>query len=278
MHETMKTTDNPTEVRSNDLARVFRANAGRLVKLTIATFTALVLPTGGWSDSPGVVHYPDLQTWTPYEVRIERSGKTRLLRFSNTIANRGEGPLEIVPVNRPDGTTEAHQVLYTHDSEGNWLEIGSEFVGSFELHPTHNHWHFADFARYELRSVAADGSIGSRILTSRKVSFCVLDTTVDDPALEHSGPRTYLVCGRELPQGISVGWADTYGWWLPDQDLDISGIKNGNYWLVSTADPDDRLNEGGTREDNNSAAVKLQIRGNSVTVIQDGLFPAGSRR
>lgn len=229
----------------------------------------LLLAPPAWGSAPGQVHFPDLQTQPPADLRIERHRGVKLLRFSNTVANRGDGPLELAPVNQADGTTDAYQVFYTHDASGNWSAVGRVLVGTFEFHPTHNHWHLADFALYELRAVAADGSIGDRVISSSKVTFCLLDSTVDDATLEHASPaQNYRFCGRTLPQGISVGWADTYGWSLPDQHLDISNVGSGDYWLVSFADPSDRLFEGGdVRELNNAAAVKVHLQGNSVAIV-----------
>lgn len=235
--------------------------------MTLASF-GLLLGTVDASN-PDTIHYPDLQTWKAYDLRIDRSGGRKLLRFSNTVANRGQGPLEVAPVHKPDGTTDGYQQLYSHDSAGNWYIAGQTFVGTFSFHPEHDHWHFEDFALYELRNVAPDGSVGGEVLRSSKVTFCMVDNTRDDATLEHAAPQTYTTCGVEIPQGISVGWADTYPYWLPDQDLDITNVPNGDYWLISTADPSNRLNEGGgARETNNSAARKIRLRANKVQILQ----------
>src|SRR5438046_10732781 len=66
---------------------------------------------------PGRIHYPDLQTLPPSDIGIayDRTTGQKLLRFSNAIANLGEGPLEVIPTNNATtATTEAHQRLYSH--------------------------------------------------------------------------------------------------------------------------------------------------------------------
>lgn len=220
----------------------------------------------------GTIHYPDLQTLTPSDITLEFDPATgrRLLRFSTTIANFGDGPLELSAVNNPTtGTSDAYQNLYSHDLAGNWYVAGTSPVGVFEYHPEHNHWHFEDFAQYELRDVAPDGSIGNTVLaTSGKVSFCIVDSVQLMTTLEHSAPQTYVSCEQNSTQGISVGWADLYSWHLPGQSLDVTGLPNGQYWLVSTADPINRLSEGsGLRELNNTAAVKINLKRRNVHLV-----------
>ncbi len=242
------------------------------VFLRSANSASALGPIDGTLDA-GTTHYPDLQTLPPSDVTIETDATTgqKLLRFSNTIANEGKGRLEVVPVNNTNGTTDAYQQIYSHDLLGQWYVVQTRYVGTFAFHPEHNHWHFEDFARYELRDVAWDGSIGETVLaSSQKVSFCITDSTLVDPYLDHaSATPQYVYCDQSNPQGISVGWADTYKWDLAGQSLDITGLPDGNYWIVSTADPDNLLDEGGGEaESNNTAAVSVHITGSTVTVGQ----------
>jgi hypothetical protein len=231
------------------------------------------------ANPPGTIHYPDLQNLAPSDVGIDYDPATgqKLLRFTISIANLGQGPLEVAPVNNPaTGTTDAYQRLYSHDSQGKWYLVSSNYVGTFDFHPEHNHWHFDNFARYELRNVAPDGSVGGTVLASnQKVSFCIRDDLLVNGSLLHAGAMTYTNCDQIRPQGITVGWADVYPWTLPDQNLDITGIPDGDYWLVSTADPLNLLNEGaGALEDNNTGSVKVHIT--SDVVWFDDAVPAGA--
>src|ERR1041385_9185045 len=174
-----------------DAARTKRA-MDRGINLE-AIFLVLVL---GWVTNisfggpAGAIHYPDLRTLPPSDIGIEYDATTgrKLLRFSNTIANLGEGPMEVIPTNNAaTATTDAYQRLYSHDEHDNWQVANTVKVGSFVFHPEHNHWHFEDFARYELHDVAPDGSIGSTVLaSSEKVSFCLTDYVAVDSSLEHA--------------------------------------------------------------------------------------------
>jgi hypothetical protein len=233
-----------------------------------------------FAGAAGAIHYPDLQTLPPSDIGVEYDQATgqKRLRFSNSIANLGEGPLEVIPTNNPTtGSTDAYQRLYSHDADGNWYVASTVFVGTFIFHPQHEHWHLEDFSRYELRDVAPNGSLGGTVLaTSQKVSFCLADFELVNSNLEHfAALPPYLECNRTDPQGISLGWADVYTWDLYGQSLDITGLAEGDYWLVSTVDPDDHLNEGGGAfESNNTSAVKVHLT-REFAWIDDGL-PAGA--
>lgn len=242
----------------------------KVAAFALTAVATLSLSQTVFGNDPGAIHYPDLQTLPPFALTVSRSHGHVYVRFSNTVANRGPGPLEVFPQNNPDGTTDAFQRLFSHDAAGQWYAVGTNYCGKFAFHPEHDHWHFEDFALYELRDVASDGSIGSTVLvTSGKVTFCLVDYTQVDSTLEHASPQTYTTCGVDLPQGISVGWGDVYGWYLAGQSLEITGLPSGNYWLVSTADPNNRLAEGGgATETNNVGAVKIRIeRNKSVKIV-----------
>jgi hypothetical protein len=238
------------------------------ILLLAATFalaiTAVARP--GQASAPDTIHYPDLRTLTPSTLSIQ-AGPPRLLRLSNVIWNAGDGRMELRPQNNSQAqTTDAYQRLYSRDSNGDPYLTGEILVGTFIFHPTHNHWHFEDFARYELRNIAGDGSIGSDVLgLSDKVSFCLLDSMSIDLTLEHAEPFAYTSCGQSVLQGISVGWGDLYSSDLPGQTIDITGVADGDYWLLSTADPNNLLLE--TEDNNNTGVVKVRIQGNSVSVI-----------
>jgi hypothetical protein len=265
--------------------RSITAGAGGTVQQTLTAIAVFVLLATGlageslFAGPAGSIHYPDLQVLPPFDIGIESGVMTgrKLLRFSSDIANLGAGPLEIVATNNTaTGKTDAYQRLYSHDDSTNWYVANTVYAGTFIFHPQHDHWHFEDFARYELRDAAADGSLGGTVLaSSEKVSFCLTDYQLVDPMLEHAGTETYDLCGQTYPQGISVGWADVYAWDLYGQSLDITGLADGDYWLVVTADPDHRLDEGGSAfEDNNTAAVKFHLA--SDLVWMEDAFPAGA--
>ena len=243
-------------------------------RLVLAIAIAALLATAVGAAQAGdadIAHYPDLRTLAPSDIKVQRDRATgaKSLRLSNTVANLGDGRLELRSANDPaTGRTQAYQRLYSHDGDGNWYLSSETLVGSFSFHPLHNHWHFEDFAVYELREVAGDGGFGALVRSTEKVTFCIIDTELVDASLEHATGPTYSSCGPGATQGLSVGWGDKYTWNLAGQSIDITGVPNGVYWLVSTADPEDLIDEGGgAGETNNTAAAKIRLRGNGVRVL-----------
>jgi hypothetical protein len=123
------------------------------------------------------------------------------------------------------------------------------------FHPEHDHWHFNDFAYYALRSEAT----WQPIEQSTKVSFCVLDGDQLFPGLAGSPLDDYYpgLCTASSVEGLSIGWADTYGAFLAGQGIPIVGIPAGNYCLIARSDPADRLEE--SKENNNGRRTRLYL-------------------
>jgi len=62
--------------------------------------------------------------------------------------------------------------------------------------------------------------------------------------------------------GLSIGWGDIYPASLPDQFIDITGLADGSYRLVVTADPSGWFAE--TNENNNLTWVDLELSGGAA--------------
>ncbi|MDQ3956056.1 MAG: lysyl oxidase family protein [Actinomycetota bacterium] len=251
----------------------------------------LVLPAGAGLGGEGdALLKPDLRTRKPNVLAIDKSSVpgTTLLRFSNLIVNKGAGPIELRPQEencRSDGDMSDERVAYQRiypDSNGdgffdrsldNAAPIEAK-AGCSEFHPEHNHWHFENFARYELLSFESDGDVGALVsdtTISDKVSFCLVDTqrvaprTPGSPEQQYyKGNSEFVGCAADDTMGISIGWADLYSTWTPGQHVDITEVPNGTYCLRSTVDPTDLLDE--TREKNNKRAIRVTLKKNASVV------------
>jgi hypothetical protein len=236
-------------------------------------------PGGGGTLGP--LLYPDLITLPPSDLRFETVSidavATPVLRFSNTVANVGQGTLRLEAKNdRRTRKTQVFQRLY--DANGNSTTV---HAGTFEFHLGHNHFHFGDFAKYELWDEAAweartttPGQAALR--TGSKTTFCIMDTDHLYPATAGSPSNAvYTSCNPDV-QGMSVGWGDRYGAHLSGQwvALPPEGLGVGRrYVLRSIADPLDRLDEGDAAREANEAneaitrfVVQLDANGNRTPV------------
>ncbi|MBI4424451.1 MAG: hypothetical protein HY554_12015 [Elusimicrobia bacterium] len=217
--------------------------------------------------------YPDLVSWAQpgrylYDAEVAFAGGRRLLRFSAAPANRGRGPFELWGQVQADGTTTAYQRVYNDDGTH-----ADRYAGTFTFagHADHSHFHYAAFAAYRLRDVAAGGGAGAVQRVSGKVGFAMWDVAAYDLALP-GAPRRPVYQRPEgtstAPEGISVGWADVYDKALADQDIDITGLADGTYWLEMETDPEGRLLE--SDEANNTTRIRIHLEGDRVAILPGG--------
>jgi hypothetical protein len=233
-------------------ARPAAAEAGRL---------AYPLPPDRILPADEQLLLPDLKTLPSASVEVRDHPTGRILRFSNTVWNGGEGPLELHGV--VDVVTRRTRVVQRAYTAGR--ETAEWNVGEFVWHPTHTHWHLDRFAIYELWAISDIGEREALVATSTKVSFCLIDTEVADAHNDlRPAAREYTGCGRGR-QGLSVGWGDTYRSYLDGQSLPLGTAGDGLYALVSIANPDGRLRESDTR--NNTGVAYLAIVGSRVTFV-----------
>ena len=183
------------------------------------------------------------------------------LRFSTTSWNNGTGPLQIEAgsVDTGSGKQQVYQRIFNNDGTSSRF-----FAGWFEWHPTHNHFHFDDYALYDLQPINAPG--GSE-RTGQKTTFCIMDTTKIDASLPGAPASAgYSTCGNQI-QGMSVGWGDTYGSSLPGQEIDFTDNPDGIYQLRIGIDPNTKIIE--SSEDDNKSCVLLSITKPSTVRVLD---------
>lgn len=200
---------------------------------------------------------PNLKAFPAYAIIILDSK----LRFSTLTWNNGQGPLELVAGETGQPGQNVYQRVYL--SDGSYYD---RHAGTFEWHPQHAHFHFGDYALYTLQPVDAPG--GSQRIGS-KTTFCVMDTyQIDDSLAASPDQAVYVTCDNDF-QGMSVGYGDEYGWYLAGQEIDVSGLPNGDYRLTIVVDPKDRLVE--MNETDNTACVLLNLNFNNrkVQILDD---------
>jgi hypothetical protein len=221
---------------------------------------------------------PDLVTLAIQQddMAIVVEGKRTVLRFTNEIGNRANGPLEVFPSAQssdcdgdgdPANDRDADQRVFTDANGSGAFErdgdgVASErVIGCMHFHPAHNHWHVLDIAAYELRYEPSDETV----LRKRKVGYCLTDARLAFPSPVTPETSTYPInppdttgCQAVTTQGISSGWADAYQLPLPGQNLDITGLPRGHYCLTSRTDPTNVLAE--LDETNNVRRTHIALR------------------
>jgi hypothetical protein len=232
----------------------------RIRMLLLSWFMAVILPFISIASAQQVLELkPNLQAFPAGNLAIvqDLSGVTKLV-FSATTWNNGDGPLVLVAGETDPATSRQHVYQRVYLSDGAFYD---RWVGAFEWHPLHNHFHFNDYALYTLQPFDASG--GSE-RTSAKTSFCVMDTTKVDTRLPGAPKKpVYVTCGNAM-QGMSVGWGDTYGSQLAGQSIDLTGLPDGDYKLIIEADPKKRLLE--INDSDNTSCVLLRISVTNLTV------------
>ena len=180
------------------------------------------------------------------EGEVER-GPRKLLRFNFATPNLGPGDLVVGnPVDNPD-----------------W----------FDFDTCHGHPHFLEYADYRLWTVdgytawkglrdantdtlpsvllASRPDVAAQMVSGRKFGFC----TIDSVPYSTTQPAKYTSCLNN--QGISVGWADIYGYQLDGQWIDITDVVPGTYVLEGEVNAERFFEE--SNYSNNSATAIVTI-------------------
>ncbi|MDH3283104.1 MAG: lysyl oxidase family protein [Acidobacteriota bacterium] len=152
---------------------------------------------------------------------VDAPGVRKLLRFSTMTANSSMTDLDI------------------GDPAGNPL---------FSFSPCHGHYHFEEFADYQLLD-----TVGAPVAPGHKQAFCLVDSAryILEPWVPLSPSYS---CSN---QGIQRGWSDVYGWNLDCQWIDVSEVPNGSYTLEVTVNPELIIPESDDTNNTSTAPVTL---------------------
>jgi Lysyl oxidase len=234
---------------------LFLVSVGALVPLVAA---------GSHDETVPRDRLPDLDQETPSELGVRTAlvdGRTDfMLGFQSAVRNVGDGPL-IVDATRPDASTptmEADQIVTRRSAAPRRIKAIGHF--RYVVAPTHRHWHYLHFDRYELRRVGSH-----EIVSDRKSGFCLGDRYSIPRPLAAAPPTPVHTgrCGLDQPQllqmkeGTSVGYGDNYPGFVEGQELPLSGLPGGRYLLVHRVNGNRELAE--TSYVNNAASVLLDL-------------------
>ena len=211
---------------------------------------------------------PDLVSVPAWQIgsEVDEDGTDRLT-FNAHEWNAGPSPLVVEGFRRRGSDVmDAYQFFYKDGKE-----VGSTKTGTMEYHdaPEHDHWHFLDFASYEL--VTPKGRL---VTTSGKQSWCLVPTDPVDlsvPGAVWRPEATGLdsACGDRsalwLREVLPAGWGDTYSQYQT-QAFDLTGVRNGTYQIKITVNPNGNLHERTTSNNVSYRTVVLGGRAGKRTV------------
>jgi lysyl oxidase/WD40 repeat protein len=216
----------------------------------------------------GVPKFPNLVQRPPSELVTERARNGHwLLGFASMVDNRGPGILWIKAQRL--GAARIMQVRQLVQLRGGAVRVDAP---SGELHyvvaPPHYHWHFLGFVHAELRTA---GAFTLRV-RDHKSGFCLADHYGTAIGMSHGPPRFLGNCeqfdprARSVVEGESVGYTDRYPAFFHGQQLDITGVPSGRYWLVHRANEDFHLRETSYADNAASVLIRLTWRGGVPSV------------
>lgn len=232
--------------------------------LGITLGLALIAPSAASAEvdpAAGQPVYPDIVEALPAQLQIQKAQQRDMLRFTTVHLNVGPGNLQIrgggqVAPCVIDGiaydqcTIATQQIL---DAQGR--VAAEQPAGTALFHPEHNHWHQGAVALFDLRTVKNDEA--TALANGVKITFCFVDVVYfGDPGKKKTYPRDYWECNGDL-QGLSAFWGDSYHQSTPLQELDVTDVPNGVYYLTHTADPENNWAE--VDETNNFTWVKIRL-------------------
>src|SRR6266516_4048107 len=183
-----------------------------------------------------------------------------VLHVAQATPNIGLGPMELRGgEDLGNGSQIVYQRIYQDATLTSFVDVEA---GTFTFHPEHGHIHFDDYARYSLRQALPDSNgdgvpeVGAVVAGGQKTSFCLVDVAPYDLSLPNAAQEASgFGCGTT--QRISVGWEDIYEPTTPGQQIDITGLAPGQYWLEAVVDPDNHLRE--SNENNNVGRALINL-------------------
>jgi hypothetical protein len=214
----------------------------------------------------------------PLEVRTaDQSGLRHFVCGTDTFTVSGQ-----TGFNCPNGQN-PKQIIFqqVYRKQGNTMVRNERMAGSMTYHSAHSHYHVNDWTTMDLKiqdPSEPDPRKWPTVASGAKIGFCLMDYGACSSypghcrtSQEYNGgtalnsstnfPNYGLSggygCGTNV-QGISVGRTDIYSESLDMMWINaMSGLCNGNYWIVAEADPTNVFAE--ENDDNNYTAIPFTM-------------------
>ncbi len=263
-----------------------RRGPGRAAALLLALALCAAVPLSGASGKDSGDHYaggdaaestagnpclgpkranllcPDLKISKPLDIHLDRHtrpGKT-LMRATNNIRSRGDGPVELRGIRISDYSMRVNQRIYRRGGGKLVLRTRGR-VDWYPIPGQYYYWKFRDAARFELWTVGGQGKPLDRFEVGPKLHYCLRDLARTRPG-SHS-PRNYIYPGcsqdpgrQSVVLGTSVGWSDIYPSTYHENWIGVTGLR-GCFAFFLVVDPKNHIRE--LNERNNRAHVFVRL-------------------
>jgi hypothetical protein len=245
--------------------------------LLAAALAALLAPAAGGAGRAGEnpcetrraerLLCPNLRIAPPRELYVEEQRPGRvLLRATSDVRSRGRGPIDLVGHRNGWRSMRTDQRIHKvggghitvrSDATLRFTDVGDRFGGAY--------WKVHQLARFDLRRVRPDGSLGGAVRTSPKLNYCLRDLERTQPSDASPPERVYPACNQNpyrsrVRLGTSVGWSDIYPAPYHQQWIDVAGLR-GCFAYEMTVDPEELLFESNERDNTSRRLVRLPYPG-----------------
>jgi hypothetical protein len=212
----------------------------------------------------GRLRCPDLRMGTPADMYAGRYEGRTVLRATNNVKSRGEGPVMLRGFRTGKRTMSARQHIYRVDGSRLIERTGARLRLKY-IPGQGPYWKWADAARFELWSVDSEGRRQKLVRTGPKVNYCLRDLKHTAPGKRSPRTRVFPKCNqdprkRSVTIGTSVGWSDVYPSTYYEQWIDVTGLR-GCFAYVHRADPKNHVWENNEGNNDSQRIVRLPWRG-----------------
>jgi Lysyl oxidase len=211
---------------------------------------------------------PNLRIGPPSEMYSSSYGGKALLHATSDVRSRGRGPIEVHGQRNGPKSMKVTQRIYKvggghltvrTGASLHFTDVGAYFGGSY--------WKVHQLARFQLRPVLPDGSLGEVVRMSPKLNYCLRDLERTRPGRRSPSHAFYPACNQD-PRikhdrlGTSVGWSDIYPADYDKQYIDVSGLR-GCFAFTMTVDPRHHLFEADENDNSSHRRIALPYTGAS---------------
>jgi hypothetical protein len=212
---------------------------------------------------------PNLRIGPPSEIYEQYAGPNRvLLRATSDVRSRGLGPMELHGQRNGWRTMKVNQRIYRKGggfitvptrASLRFTTVGAYWGGSY--------WKVHQLARFELRRLRPDNTLGPVLRTSPKLNYCLRDLERTRPGARSPLSRHYPGCNQNpyrnrVTLGTSVGWSDIYPATYDKQWINVAGLS-GCFAYVMTVDPKHLFFESNEQDNSSRRFVRLPYDGST---------------